>query len=49
MVRDEAVLARVTEAGHRKSSEYSLPRVADRFIADFSSLINNSDATTPNR
>lgn len=44
MVRDEAVLARVAEAGHRKSSEYSLPRVADRFIADFSSLIHNSDA-----
>lgn len=49
MVRDEAVLARVAEAGHRKSSEYLLPRVADRFIADFSSLIPNSDATTPNR
>jgi glycosyltransferase involved in cell wall biosynthesis len=49
MVRDEAVLARVAEAGHRKSSEYSLPRVADCFIADFSSLIHNSDATTPNR
>lgn len=36
---DEAVLARVAEAGCRKSEEYSLSRVADRFIADFSSLI----------
>ena len=49
MVRDEAVLARVAEAGHRQSGEYSMTLVADRFIADFSSLINNTDATSSNR
>jgi glycosyltransferase involved in cell wall biosynthesis len=40
----DKALARVAGAGHRKSEEYSLSRVADRFIADFSSLIPNSDA-----
>ena len=39
MVRDETMLSRVADAGQRKSAEYSLSRVADRFIADFSSLI----------
>jgi glycosyltransferase involved in cell wall biosynthesis len=38
---DESALARVAEAGCRKSEDYSLSRVADRFIADFSSLIQN--------
>jgi glycosyltransferase involved in cell wall biosynthesis len=44
IVGNEAALSRVAEAGQRKSAEYSLPRVADRFIADFSSLIQESDA-----
>ena len=39
MLRDERLLVRVAGAGQRKSAEYSLPRVADRFIADFSALI----------
>jgi len=47
VVGDEAVLARVAEAGHRKSAEYSPSRVAELFIADFSSLIQ--DADVPNR
>jgi glycosyltransferase involved in cell wall biosynthesis len=38
---DESAHARVAEAGRRKSEDYSLSRVADRFIADFSSLILN--------
>ena len=38
---EEALLAQVAEAGRRKSEEYSVSRVADRFIADFSSLIQN--------
>ncbi|HLW34093.1 MAG TPA: glycosyltransferase family 4 protein [Chthoniobacterales bacterium] len=39
IVADEALLIRVAEAGHRKSAEYSPERVADLFIADFSSLV----------
>ena len=38
---EEVLLAQVAEAGRRKSEEYSVSRVADRFIADFSSLIQN--------
>jgi glycosyltransferase involved in cell wall biosynthesis len=49
VVADEALLARVSEAGLTRSAEYSLPRVADRFIADFSSLIDNADARNANR
>jgi glycosyltransferase involved in cell wall biosynthesis len=39
IVCDEALLNRVAEGGHRKSAEYSPERVADLFIADFSSLV----------
>jgi glycosyltransferase involved in cell wall biosynthesis len=42
VIRNEPLLSSVADAGHRKSEEYSLSRVADRFITDFSSLINNS-------
>jgi glycosyltransferase involved in cell wall biosynthesis len=49
IVGDEALLARVAEAGRRKSEEYSLSRVADRFIADFSSLIQEANAGSANR
>ncbi len=49
VVADEALLARVAGAGHAKSAEYSLPRVADGFIADFSSLTHNTDVRNPNR
>ena len=49
IIRDEALLARVAEAGQRKSEEYSLPRVAERFIADFSSLIQEANAGSANR
>jgi glycosyltransferase involved in cell wall biosynthesis len=41
IINDEALLARVAEAGRRKSEEYSLSRVADRFIADFSSIVQS--------
>ncbi len=39
---DQALLARIAEAGYRKSAEYSLARVADQFLADFDSVIRNS-------
>jgi glycosyltransferase involved in cell wall biosynthesis len=46
-VTDPLELARIAEAGQRKSEEFSLPRVADRFLADFQTLI--SDAERANR
>ncbi len=46
---DETLLARVAEAGYRKSAEYSLSHVADQFLNDFNSLVRNSDATTTGR
>jgi len=49
IIRDEALLAGVAEAGQHKSEEYSLSRVADRFIADFSSLIQEANAGSANR
>ena len=49
VVRDEALLARVAESGRRKSSEYSPSRVAELFIADFSSLIQDADIPNKNR
>ena len=49
IIRDEALLARVAEAGQHKCGEYSLSRVADRFIADFSSLIQEANAGSANR
>lgn len=48
-IRDDALLTRVAESGAQKAAEYSLSRVADRFIADFSSLIADADAGNPNR
>jgi glycosyltransferase involved in cell wall biosynthesis len=47
LIADESRLSRVAESGRLKSAEYSPSRVADQFIADFSSLIPNADV--PNR
>jgi glycosyltransferase involved in cell wall biosynthesis len=49
VIADETRLTRVAESGNRKSAEYSLSRVADRFIADFSLIIHTSDAANANR
>ena len=46
---DETLLARVAEAGYRKSAEYSLSHVADQLLNDFNSLVRNSDAATTGR
>ena len=46
---DETLLARVAEAGYRKSADYSLSYVADQFLNDFNSLVRNSDAATTGR
>jgi glycosyltransferase involved in cell wall biosynthesis len=39
---DPTMLARVAEAGYRESTKYSVSQVADRFLHDFSSLIDRS-------
>jgi glycosyltransferase involved in cell wall biosynthesis len=46
---DEPLVARVAEAGYRKSAEFSLAKVADQFLNDFNSLVRNSDAATTGR
>jgi len=38
-IADESLLARVAEAGYRKSAEYSLTCVADQFLNDFNSVV----------
>jgi len=42
LVGDETMLARVAAAGYEKSTEYSLSRVADRFLQDFQIVTQNS-------
>jgi glycosyltransferase involved in cell wall biosynthesis len=38
IIEDDSLLARVAEAGWRKSAQYALPCVADQFLADFAEL-----------
>ncbi len=40
LIADENLLARVSEAGYRKSADFTIDRVADQFLHDFSSLIS---------
>lgn len=47
---DPVLLARVAEAGYRQATQdYSVARVADRFLDDFYSLIGDSDVARTNR
>jgi len=46
---DPALLARVADAGYRRSAEHSISRVADQFLADFNSVLRESDAARTNR
>lgn len=41
-IGDEGLLARVADAGYRKSAEYSLPKIADQFLDDFNSVIKTA-------
>src|SRR4051794_5864143 len=41
LVADETMLARVAAAGYEKSTEYSLARVADRFLEDFEKVMES--------
>jgi glycosyltransferase involved in cell wall biosynthesis len=42
-VADPVRLERVAKAGQLKTAEFSLPRVADQFLADFKSLHSNAE------
>jgi len=46
---DPALLTRVADAGYRRSADYSVPRVADQFLADFNSVLRESDAARTSR
>jgi glycosyltransferase involved in cell wall biosynthesis len=46
---DPALLARVADAGYRRSADYSVPRVADQFLVDFNSVLRESDAARTSR
>lgn len=46
---DPTLLARVADAGYRRSADHSIQRVADQFLADFNSVLRESDATRTNR
>jgi hypothetical protein len=41
LVAQETMLAGVAAAGYEKSTEYSLSRVADRFLQDFQKVTEN--------
>ena len=44
VINDSTLLTRVADAGYRTSADYSVNRVADQFLHDFSSLASQSDA-----
>ena len=39
---NESLLARVAEAGYRRSEDFTLPRVADQFLKDFDAVLEES-------
>jgi glycosyltransferase involved in cell wall biosynthesis len=47
LMSDETLLARIAQAGYEKSSEYSVSKIADQYLADFHSLLENHDAKRP--
>lgn len=49
VIVDQALLARVAESGYQKSADYSLTRVADQFLHDFSLLLNQPNAAGTSR
>lgn len=49
LISDETLLARVAEAGYRKSAEYSVANVASQFLNDFNSLVGTSNVGNANR
>ena len=46
LMKDESLLSSASEAGYRKSTDYSLNRVVDYFLNDFESLIQPNAART---
>jgi glycosyltransferase involved in cell wall biosynthesis len=49
LVADESLLGRVAAAGYLKASDYSVGRVADSFLNDFHSVMQESHAGSANR
>jgi glycosyltransferase involved in cell wall biosynthesis len=49
VIADPALLERGAEAGYRKSAEFSIDRVADQFVHDFSSILSKSHAARTSR
>ena len=49
MIADPDTLARVADAGRSKSAEYSPDRVAEKFLADFESIVSEPYAERTNR
>ncbi|MEY2481300.1 MAG: hypothetical protein QOI04_2227 [Verrucomicrobiota bacterium] len=41
LLADETLLARAAEAGYRKSADYTVKRVADQFLEDFSAVMQS--------
>jgi glycosyltransferase involved in cell wall biosynthesis len=48
LVADESLLGRVAGQGYRRSADYSVSRVADSFLNDFHSLMQDSHGGTTN-
>lgn len=44
LIGNPTLLSRVAEAGYVKSADYSLDRVAGRFLADFESMLSDANA-----
>jgi glycosyltransferase involved in cell wall biosynthesis len=49
VISDPMLLGRVSEAGYQKSVDFSIDRVADQFLHDFSSLVLQSDGAGTDR
>ena len=49
ILADHSLLERVAEGGYGKSSEYSVPRVADLFLNDFQAVMQESHVAGTNR
>lgn len=49
VIVDPTLLSTVADAGYRRSAEYSMAHVADKFLDDFKSITANSDAARASR
>jgi glycosyltransferase involved in cell wall biosynthesis len=42
LIIDQSLLSRIASAGYAKSADHSLEKVADKFLADFNSIVSDS-------